>query len=80
MKKQSSITWIILLVLTVIAGLISGSSYEYISIFILLFASLKFVGVAFDFMEMRKANRAWQVLLIAYLLLFNGIVLTLFLN
>ena len=80
MKKQNIITWIILLVLTVAAGLISGFSYVYTSIFILLFSTLKFVGVAFNFMEMRKANQVWQVLLIAYLIIFNTIVITLFLN
>ena len=75
MNKQNIITWILLLILTVIAGLVSGTSLTYVIPLILLLAVLKFIGVAFNFMEMKKANVFWKVLLIGYLVVFCGIVL-----
>ena len=75
MTKQNIITWILLLVLTVIAGLVSSTSLTYVIPLILLLAVLKFIGVAFNFMEMKKANVFWKVLLIGYLVVFCGVVL-----
>ena len=75
MTKQNIITWIILLVLTVVAGLISIVSLTYIIPLILLLAVLKFIGVAFNFMEMKKAHVFWKLLLIGYLVVFCGIIL-----
>ena len=75
MTKQNIITWILLLVLTVIAGLVSSTSLTYVIPLILLLAVLKFIGVAFNFMEMKKANVFWKILLISYLVVFCGIVL-----
>ena len=76
MNKQNIITWIILLVLTVVAGLVSSLSLTYIVPLILLLAILKFIGVAFNFMEMKKANLFWKILLVGYLLVFCVVVLT----
>ena len=75
MNKQNIITWIILLILTVFAGLVSGTVLTYIVPLILLLAVLKFMGVAFKFMEMNKAHVFWKILLISYLVIFCGIVL-----
>jgi len=76
MNKQNIITWIILLVLTVVAGLVSSLSLTYIVPLILLLAILKFIGVAFNFMEMKKANLFWKILLVGYLLVFCVVILT----
>ncbi len=75
MTKQNISTWILLLVLTIIAGLVSSTSLTYVIPLILLLAVLKFIGVAFNFMEMKKAHVFWKVLLIGYLVVFCGIVL-----
>jgi len=75
MTKQNIITWILLLVLTVIAGLVSSTSLTYVIPLILLLAVLKFIGVAFNFMEMKKANVFWKIILVSYLVIFCGIVL-----
>jgi len=61
--------------LTVIAGLVSNTSITYLAPIILLLAGLKFIGVAFSFMEIKKANIFWKVLIISYLLLFFIMVL-----
>lgn len=63
------------MVLTVTAGLASSSSYTYAVPIILGLAMLKFIGVAFGFMEMKKANPFWKALIIASLLVFCGIIL-----
>ncbi len=75
MNKQNIIIWILLLILTVIAGLVSNASLTYVMPLILLLAVLKFIGVAFNFMEMRKAHVFWKILLVGYLIIFCGIVL-----
>jgi len=75
MNRQNIITWIILLTLTVLAGLVSGTALTYIVPLILVLATLKFIGVAFKFMEMEKAHVFWKILLISYLAIFCGIVL-----
>jgi hypothetical protein len=76
MTKQNTITWLVLMVLTVIAGLVSSSSITYLVPVIILLASLKFIGVAFSFMEMKKANLFWKVLILAYLIVFCGVILS----
>ncbi len=75
MNKQNVITWILLLLLTVIAGLVSSAHISYVIPLILLLAVLKFIGVAFNFMELRKANVFWGVLIIGFLVVFCGLVL-----
>ena len=75
MTKQNISTWILLLVLTVIAGLVSSTSLTYLVPLILILAVLKFIGVAFNFMEMKKAHVFWKILLISYLVVFCGVVL-----
>lgn len=61
--------------LTVMAGLASHASIPYLIPIILLLAGLKFMGVAFSFMEMRKANPFWKVLIVGALVIFCGIIL-----
>jgi len=75
MTKQNIITWVLLLVLTVVAGLVSSTSLTYVIPLILLLAVLKFIGVAFNFMEMKKANVFWKILLVGYLVIFCVVIL-----
>ena len=75
MTKQNIITWVLLMILTVIASLVSSANSVYIIPLILLLAVLKFMGVAFNFMELKKANIFWKVIVTAFLILFVGIIL-----
>jgi len=75
MEKKTIYTWVTLLVLTVISGIISTQTSNYIPIIIILLASFKFIGVAFDFMELRKANVFWKILVLSFLTVFNTVVL-----
>lgn len=74
MTKQNIITWVLLMILTVIAGLVSSANSVYIIPLILLLAVLKFMGVAFNFMELKKANVFWKVIVVGFLSLFVGII------
>ena len=75
MTQQNIRTWLLLLTLTVIAGLISSTNFAYTVPLILVLAALKFMGVAFSFMEMKKANLFWKVLIVSFLVFFCGIIL-----
>ena len=77
MTTQNTLTWLLLMGLTVIAGLVSSASITYVVPIILLLAILKFIGVTFSFMEIKKANPFWRVLIICYLIIFYSIILTL---
>jgi len=77
MTKQNIITWVLLMVLTVIAGLVSSASISYMIPLVLFLAILKFIGVSFNFMEIKKANVFWKVLLLGYLIVFCSIILAL---
>ncbi len=74
MKKQHIITWVILMILTVTSGLVSQSVAAFVVPVILLLAAFKFIGVAFNFMEMKKANIFWKILIVGYLVAFIGVV------
>jgi len=75
MNKQNVITWIILLVLTLISGWVSSTTLTYIIPLILVLAVLKFIGVAFNFMELKKAHVFWKIVLVSYLVIFCGVIL-----
>ena len=75
MTKQNIITWVLLLILTVIAGLVSSANSVYVIPVILILAVLKFLGVTFNFMELKKANPFWKIVVVVVLVLFVGIIL-----
>ena len=77
MSKNNIITWIILILLTIISGLVSSLIASYVVPLILILAVLKFIGVSFNFMELKKAHLAWKVLLIGYLTIFISVILIL---
>lgn len=74
MKNRFNITLTVLVALTLttstVASLGSGI-YNLIPLIIMLIALGKFLLVAFEFMELRKAHRFWK-----YLTLFAGLFIT----
>ncbi|MDO5979301.1 cytochrome C oxidase subunit IV family protein [Flavivirga spongiicola] len=70
MHKTAAITWIVLLVLTLASALFSKLESKYVILVILILAALKFLGIVFQFMEMKKAHVFWKVLIIGFLVLF----------
>ena len=76
MKKKDSLTLILLILLTVITSIISGfyNKLGIIYIAILGLSALKFLAVSFQFMELKKANSFWKVLISTFLIIFIGII------
>ncbi|SNZ01488.1 cytochrome C oxidase subunit IV family protein [Flagellimonas pacifica] len=75
MDRTITITWILLVVLTIITSLFSGMNGINVSIFVIVLAGFKFLGVAFQFMELKKAHLFWKIIIFAYLILFVSIIL-----
>lgn len=65
----------LLLVLTVVAGLVSQTAMAYLVPVIILLTAIKFMGVALNFMEMHKANGFWKALLVGYLVVFSALII-----
>lgn len=76
MKDKNTIVLISLFVLTIGTAVASkfGSPLSWIVMVILGLSAIKFLLVAFQFMELKKAHKAWKILLVGYLIAFVGIV------
>lgn len=77
MTKKNIITWAILMILTVSGGLISRTTITYTVPLIIIFTIIKFLGVALNFMEMKKAHPFWKVLIVGYIVAFSSAILIL---
>lgn len=69
-------TWIILILLVVIMSIfaIKFNTHPNFWLIILVLSGLKFTLVAFQFMEMKLANRFWKILLVFYLIIFIAVI------
>lgn len=76
MKKQLTIIWVLLIVLTIISALISTTLSEnnYLIEFIIGLAVLKFIGVTFYFMELKEGHVFWKAAIISFLVVFSIII------
>jgi len=73
MKKDLFLTvWLVLIILTITTALVSNSALSTIqaAMLILGLSVIKFLGVSFYFMELRKAHVFWKVSVLFYVLLF----------
>jgi len=77
MDKTTITTWIALLLLTFLAPLASLTHIINPKIFIVILMVLKFLGVAFQFMELKIAHLLWKLLVVFYLLIFVAFLLLL---
>lgn len=75
MNRQNILTWVVLLVFTVMAGFVSSESMRYTVPAILALAIIKFIGVSFGFMEMSKAHALWKTLILLFLAIFSGVII-----
>jgi hypothetical protein len=66
---------IVLIALTLLSAIVANSQITYSTELILILAALKFLAVAFYFMELRHANTFWKALLISFLTIFVSLVL-----
>ena len=69
-------TLIILLLLTIATAFASrhGQAYNLAILLILVLSGIKFLLVAFQFMELKKAHPFWKTFLIIFLLAFISII------
>ncbi len=75
MDKRTLYTWALLLVFTILAGIVSVTNLKYAVVAILVLSAVKFMGVAFEFMDLKIAHNFWKIAVSAYILVFLGIVL-----
>ncbi|PHR72536.1 MAG: hypothetical protein COA67_04630 [Lutibacter sp.] len=77
MKRKDILTLVILIVLTIVTGLFSKfySELKMVNSVILFLSGIKFLLVAFQFMELKKAHIFWKIILTSYLVLFCGIII-----
>lgn len=75
MNRKDIYTIGILFILTVLVAVFSNTqNVKYVTFIILFLSGIKFLSVAFQFMELKKAHYLWKGLLIGFLVLFIGIV------
>ena len=76
MEKKDIYTYFALLVLTAITAYFANNYYgiKIFSILILVLSGIKFLLVAFNFMELKKAHPFWKVLIISFLSIFIIII------
>ena len=77
MNKSTTITWILLIILTIASALVSNIDGKYIVLLILFFAVLKFIGITFQFMEIKKAHVFWKVIILGFLVTLTLIIIAL---
>jgi len=74
--NKLTITWVVLLVLSVISGISSTDGSYFITVLILIMAVIKFILVSFNFMELSKANIYWKIAVVSFLAIFSIIILS----
>jgi len=75
MKKKLFLkVWILLIVITVITALVSNSALvKPIAVtVILVLSAIKFLGVCFYFIELRKAHIFWKFSIVLFLFFITG--------
>jgi hypothetical protein len=75
MERKNIYTLIGLFIITTLTAIFSNIDGLKIAAFAILFLSaIKFVLVAFQFMELKKANNLWKILLLGFLSLFVAVI------
>jgi len=75
--RINTITWIILLLLTIFGFFIAEGSSLSKSIILGLILSatvIKFLAVGFQFIDLKEAHIAWRVLFVVFILLFVTVI------
>jgi len=72
--KSTTITLLILIGLTISVAIISNADGLHTAIWILMLSALKFIGISFFFMDLRKAHTFWKIITCAYLIVFISLV------
>ena len=75
--KQKPFLYVLiaLIALTLLSAMVSNSEIVYAKELIMILAALKFLAVAFYFIELKQSNRFWKVLLVSFLTIFISLFL-----
>lgn len=68
--KLNTITWTALIILISLSYFFAETSFQNAALLIALGSIVKFTAVGFQFMETKKANILWQILLLLFVLLY----------
>ena len=76
MQKKDIYTLALLIVLTLTTAFFSifYGNFKFVVLIILTLSGIKFISVAFQFMELKKAHNFWKGLIITFLVLFVVII------
>lgn len=74
MTKPLTFTWITLVALTLISASFAQWESAYTVLIVLALSVFKFIGIAYQFMEIKKAHAFWKVIILAFVLIFAGIL------
>ena len=74
MKSQYFKIWFFLIVFTIISALFSDN-FKNGAIVILVLSVLKFIGVSFYFMEIKKAHIIWKASVVSFVTIFFVILM-----
>jgi hypothetical protein len=72
------VVWLVLILLTISTALVSNFTINIATsaIIILVLSIVKFIGVSFYFMELRKAHVFWKASILFYVVLFFVIIIS----
>lgn len=76
--KSAKITLGVLILLTVLSAIISNSEITYASEIILVLAGLKFIGIAYYFMELIKAHVLWRALIGVFVFVILAVIFVIY--
>jgi len=67
--------WVLIIMLTFLSALIANSDFVYTMEVVLVISMLKFIGISFYFMGLRKAHVFWKSSIVIFVLLFSIITM-----
>jgi len=76
MNKKNTILWVVLMLLMLFnfwLAEMSPVTGKWTLLVILAVTLVKFLGVAFRFMELKEANIRWKAIFIVFILVFTGL-------
>jgi len=77
MNKKNTITWIVLMILMLFNFWLAELNPNYVkyTLAVILFITLiKFLGVAFRFMDLKDAHKGWKTLFVGFIITFVIII------
>ncbi len=77
MAKNNIYTLGLLIVLTALTAIFSNSQLNtaYVTSIVIILSAIKFLLVAFNFMELGKAHTFWKATLLLFLIIYVGLII-----